>query len=119
MAQMFRSGLYIYAIMQRSKDEPNLTKAANLPKILQAQLCLAHDKFRKTKKKRIWRRPPAAARWGGGGGDCRGRGSPPESPYAGTTREMYRLVSWHARNILDVWCGRVNVFHACSTLATV
>jgi len=29
------------------------------------------------------RRPPAAARWGGGGGDCRGRGSPPESPYAG------------------------------------
>ena len=29
------------------------------------------------------RRPPAAARWGGGGGDCHGRGSPPESPYAG------------------------------------
>ena len=47
MAQMFRSGLYIYAIMQRNKDEPNLTKAANLPKILQAQLCLTHDKFRK------------------------------------------------------------------------
>jgi hypothetical protein len=35
----------IHARMQRSKDETNLIKAANLHKILQAQLCLTHDKF--------------------------------------------------------------------------
>ena len=78
--------------MQRSKDEPNLTKAANLPKILQAQLCLAHDKFRKTKKKRIWRRPPAAARWGGGeegAATAGGGGRRPSRPTRGTTRGPY------------------------------